>query len=85
MRMLVETSSGAGVGVGSPPKMPQAMVTGRTSAHTPRHADLLNLMIQCPKMPLSKHTSNPSLLFSNHSFISVGRAPEGEHQSRPML
>ena len=46
VRMLVETSSGAGVGVGSPPKMPQATVTGRTSIHTARRAELMAPMIR---------------------------------------
>ena len=41
MRILVETITGAGVGVGSPPRMPQAMVTGRTSVHTRRRTELL--------------------------------------------
>ena len=36
MKMVVETNSGAGVlvGVGSPAKMPQAKITGKTTTNT---------------------------------------------------
>ena len=40
--MLVETSAGAGVGSGSPPKMPHANTTERASAQTAGFQGVLN-------------------------------------------
>ena len=55
MRILVETITGAGVGVGSPPKMPQATVTGRTRTDTIRSDELLAPIASIPPITRSRY------------------------------
>ena len=52
--MLVETNSGAGVlvGVGSPAKMPQAKITGRTEVNT----------ASCQEAPITPRPVSPSFI-----------------------
>ena len=67
VRMLVETSWGTGVGAGSPPKMPQARNTGRTSA-------------PAASLHRAPHARRPVFLSPMSQALQVGSSPRPHYR-----